>query len=101
MKTLSEEQKLIYDNSDPTNLTGIRADMYQLREFNDSKTDFSKLLMNISILTFALFAFILYPCCHMIYKNNTWRMYFTVGMCVIALFMIMFGPLYGWITSIL
>jgi hypothetical protein len=28
-------------------------------------------------------------------------MYFTVGMCVIALCMMMFGPLYGWITSIL
>jgi len=99
--TLTPEQKLIYDDSDPTKLTGIRADMYELREFKESKDAFSQLLRNVLILAFILFGLIFYPCCHLIYKNNTWRMYFTVGMCVLALCMMMFGPLYGWLTSIL
>lgn len=83
-----------------SNVDDIRTTMNEIRSLSEINQNIQKLLLSVAtILVFTLAIFI-YPIMHIVYKrSSTSRLSFTMYICIIVLFLIMFVPLYGWITA--
>lgn len=83
-----------------SNVDDIRTTMNEIRSLSEINQHIHALLFAVAtILVFTLAIFI-YPIMHIVYKrSSTSRLSFTMYICIIVLFLIMFVPLYGWITA--
>ena len=82
------------------NIDNIRTTMNEIRSSSEININIKSLLLSVTtIVVFTLTIFV-YPIIHIIYKrSSTSSLSFTMYICVFVLLLVIFGPLYGWVSS--
>jgi len=73
--------------------------MNDIRSISDINKHMHSLLMSVATVVIFTLAIFVYPIIHIVYINRSYKLMFPMFVCITVLVLVVFGPFYGWLSS--